>query len=89
MVEGSKVDRAAHANDPHDGYGVFSFDKAVAVALDYAADGNTIVLVTADHGNSGMSIGRPADKGWCARLTLDEPDYAPDTLSLQFGRAGT
>lgn len=73
MVEGSKVDWAAHANDPVAMATEFlAFDKAVAVALDYAQrDGNTIVLVTADHGNSGMSIGRPADKGY-ARLTLDE-----------------
>ena len=72
MVEGSKVDWAAHANDPVAMATEFlAFDKAVAVALDYAQrDGNTIVLVTADHGNSGMSIGR-VDKGY-ARLTLDE-----------------
>lgn len=72
MVEGSKVDWAAHANDPVAMATEFlAFDKAVAVALDYAQrDGNTIVLVTADHGNSGMSIGR-VDRGY-ARLTLDE-----------------
>lgn len=73
MVEGSKVDWAAHANDPVAMATEFlAFDEAVAVAMEYAErDGNTIVLVTADHGNSGMSIGRPAHKGY-ARLTLDE-----------------
>ncbi len=60
MVEGSKVDWAAHANDP---VGIASefvaFDRAVAEALDFAKkDGNTVVIVTADHGNSGLSIGR-------------------------------
>lgn len=60
MVEGSKVDWAAHANDP---VGVatdlLAFDKAVGVALDFAQqDGNTVVIVTSDHGNSGLSIGR-------------------------------
>ena len=36
-----------------------AFDRAVQVALDFAkADGNTIVVVTADHGNSGLSLGR-------------------------------
>jgi len=46
MVEGSKVDRAAHANDP---VGIVSdviaFDRACTVALDYAAkDKNTVVI---------------------------------------------
>lgn len=59
MVEGSKVDYAAHSNDP---MGVISeydaFDKAVAVAMDFAKkDGNTTVIVVPDHGNSGMTMG--------------------------------
>lgn len=67
MVEGSKVDWAAHANDP---VGVISdilaFDKAVGVALDFAKkDGNTLVISVADHGNSGISIGNKAtDKNY-------------------------
>ena len=59
MVEGSKIDWAAHANDP---IGLISdilaFDKAVGVALDFAkADGNTLVIAATDHGNSGITIG--------------------------------
>lgn len=59
MVEGSKVDYAAHSNDP---MGIVSeydaFDKAVAVAMDFAKkDGNTTVIVVPDHGNSGMTLG--------------------------------
>lgn len=59
MVEGSKVDYGAHSNDP---MGIISeydaFDKAVAVAMDFAKkDGNTTVIVVPDHGNSGMTIG--------------------------------
>lgn len=59
MVEGSKVDYAAHAKDP---VGLLSdfkaFDDAVGVALDFAKkDGNTTVVVVADHGTSGMTIG--------------------------------
>ncbi|MDY6122309.1 MAG: alkaline phosphatase [Porphyromonas sp.] len=60
MVEGSKVDWAAHANDP---VGIVSellaFDRAFAVALDFAKrDGRTAVVLLSDHGNSGISIGR-------------------------------
>lgn len=59
MVEGSKVDWAAHANDP---VGIVSdvlaFDRAVKVALDFAKkNGNTLIIAVTDHGNSGISIG--------------------------------
>lgn len=62
MVEGSKIDWAAHANDP---VGMISdylaFDEAVGVALDFAREnGNTVVISAADHGNSGISIGSAA-----------------------------
>lgn len=59
MVEGSKVDWAAHANDT---VGIISdvlaFDRAVKVAVDFAKkQGNTLVIAVTDHGNSGISIG--------------------------------
>jgi len=59
MVEGSKIDWAAHDNDP---VGVISdllaFDDAVNAALEFAAEnGYTLVLVLSDHGSGGMSIG--------------------------------
>ena len=60
MVEGSKVDWGAHANDPVAATTeMIAFDEAIGVALDFAKkDGNTVVIVTSDHGNSGLSIGR-------------------------------
>lgn len=59
MIEGSKVDWAAHANDPVGMATEFlGFDRAVKAAIDFAKkDGNTVVLMTADHGNSGISLG--------------------------------
>ena len=59
MVEASKVDWAAHANDP---VGLVSdtlaYDAAVKVALDFAKkDNNTMVIAVTDHGNSGFSMG--------------------------------
>jgi alkaline phosphatase len=58
MVEGSKVDWAAHANDPVGLVSdIIAFDDAVKVALDFAKqDGQTLVVAVSDHGNSGMSI---------------------------------
>lgn len=59
MVEGSKIDWASHANDPVGvTTDVLAFDAAVKSALDFAKkDGNTVVIVAADHGNGGLTIG--------------------------------
>ena len=73
MVEGSRVDYAAHADDP---IGIMTefiaFDDAVKVALDFAKkDGNTTVVVLPDHGNSGCSIGKPSYGGYSSRGVQD------------------
>ena len=72
LVEGSKVDWAAHANDP---IGVISdtlaFDNAVKVALDFAKkDGNTVVISVTDHGNGGITIGNTAMAACCFALLV-------------------
>lgn len=59
MVEGSRVDMAAHAMDP---IGIITeflaFDKAVGIALDFAKwNGETAVVILPDHGNSGINFG--------------------------------
>jgi len=73
MVEGSKVDWAAHANDAAALITDFiAFDKACGVALDFAkANGKTVVVVVPDHGNSGFSIGSNKCPNY-ATLTKDE-----------------
>lgn len=58
MVEGSQIDLRGHANDSE---GIISetldFDTAIKSALDFAeCDGNTLVIVTADHETSGMAL---------------------------------
>jgi len=60
MVEGSHIDKEAHSKDT---LGVINemidFDKAIAKVLEFAKkDGNTLVIVTADHETGGMSIPR-------------------------------
>ncbi len=59
MIEGSRVDMAAHANDPIGIIREFlAFDKAVGVAIDYAKkNGETAVVILPDHGNSGINFG--------------------------------
>lgn len=65
QVEGGKVDWAAHANDaPALLYEQLAFDDAVTVAIDFAdRDGNTLVVMTTDHGNAnpGLFYGEKAD----------------------------
>jgi len=59
VVEGSKVDWAAHAHDAVALMGdVLAFDRAFQVALDFAKRcGNTIVIVASDHSTGGLAIG--------------------------------
>jgi alkaline phosphatase len=66
FVEGSKVDWAAHSNDPVGLVGdLLAFDEAVYKALEFAKkDGNTLVVVVADHGTGGLRIGTKEDKNY-------------------------
>ena len=56
MVEGACIDKHSHDNDMENMMlSAEEFDKAVAAALAFAeADGETLVVVTADHGTGGM-----------------------------------
>lgn len=58
MVEGSQIDWGGHENDAN--YIItemLDFDKTLGVILDYAEkDGNTLVLVTADHETGGFAL---------------------------------
>lgn len=73
MVEGSQVDWAAHANDAAtiiDEY--LAFDEAVGKAIEFAKkDGNTVVVVAADHGNSGFTIGSSNCSGY-DKLSIEQ-----------------
>jgi alkaline phosphatase len=65
MVEGGKIDWAAHANDAAATVtDTLAFDDAVGVGLDFAAKhpDETLVIVTADHECGGLSIGEKLGK---------------------------
>ena len=76
MVEGSYIDYGAHANDQE--YVVnetLDFDRAVKEAFDFAErDGNTLVIVTADHETGG--------------LTIRGGDYQTGNLTTSFSTTG-
>jgi alkaline phosphatase len=58
MAEGSQIDWGGHANDTQ--YIInemIDFDKAIGAAFDFAdKDGNTLVIITADHETGGFSL---------------------------------
>lgn len=58
MVEGSQIDWAGHDNDfEYNVQETIDFDKAVGIALEFAKkDGNTLVIVTADHETGGLAL---------------------------------
>jgi alkaline phosphatase len=59
MVEASQVDWAGHNNDAESLVGeMLDFENVIAAALDFAEkDGNTLVVVTADHETGGYTLG--------------------------------
>jgi alkaline phosphatase len=65
QIEGGKVDWGAHANDIGALlYDQAAFDEAIKVAIDFAAkDGETLVIITTDHGNAnpGVIYGKDAN----------------------------
>ena len=58
QVEGALIDKRSHANDAAQTLEeIKAFDEAVRVARDFARrDGNTLVIVTADHECAGFNI---------------------------------
>lgn len=74
MIEGSKVDWAAHANDPAGIVTEFlAFDKAVKKVTDFAKkNGETVVVIAPDHGNSAVSIGNMRRSSGYDRIPKNE-----------------
>lgn len=58
MIEGSQIDWGGHANDANMIITeMLDFDKTIGAVLDFAEkDGNTLVIITADHETGGFAI---------------------------------
>lgn len=85
MVEGSQIDWAAHKNSV---VGVISemedFVEAVGLVLDFARNqGDTLVIITADHETGGMTIGRDNIYRWDAR-PLRGVKRTPQEMAQQY-----
>ncbi len=78
MVEGSQIDWAGHGNQAN--YMITEmndFDRVVHKVLDYAEkDGETLVLVTADHETGGFTLGAAGENGYDADYSIIAPTFA-------------
>lgn len=91
QIEGGAVDWAAHANDaPALIYEQIAFDEAIADVIDFAEkDGETLVIITTDHGNGNPGL-FSSDKKFDLLQTVKQsnnwvinrikPDYTPSKL---------
>ena len=65
MVEGARIDKACHSNKFDSAVKeLLDFDQAIAEAIRFAdEDGNTLVVISADHETSGLAIwnGKPSE----------------------------
>ena len=76
MSEGARIDHAAHAVDVSGVIAeVLAFDEAVKIALDFAKkDGDTLIVVTADHETMGFDISEPLDYDVLSKMKVT-PEY--------------
>jgi alkaline phosphatase len=53
------------------------FEKAVGSVLDFAEqDGETLVIVTADHETGGFTLGAAGENGYSADYSIIDPTFA-------------
>lgn len=84
MVEGSQIDWGGHDNDV--AYIIsetVDFDQAVGIALDFAEkDGETLVVITADHETGGMSNLEGSFKEHRADGKFTTPNHSAEPVIL-------
>lgn len=84
MVEGSQIDWAGHDNDV---VGAMSemrdFEQAFEKVRDFAKEnGETLVIVTADHSTGGISIGSDGEYNWDP-APIQAAKHTPDYMAQQ------
>jgi alkaline phosphatase len=96
QVEGARIDHAAHGNDAAALlWDQLAFDDALGAALEFAARaGDTLIVVTSDHGNSspslnGMNDGYLDSTPFFARLAKAKGSYGAVRRRATSGGAPT
>ncbi|MFC3901091.1 alkaline phosphatase [Aliicoccus persicus] len=89
MVEGSQIDWAGHSNDVASAMSEMEdFENAFAAAIEFAeADGETLVVATADHNTGGFSLGVDGYYQWLAE-PLHEMERTPEFLASEIVENG-
>jgi alkaline phosphatase len=84
MVEGSQIDWAGHANNQEYFFSEMNdFNDAVNIALDFANEnGETLVLVTADHETGGMSTVEGNSDGSKIKLKYNTGHHTADMVPV-------
>jgi alkaline phosphatase len=88
MVEGSQIDWEGHDNEEEGVvYETLQFDMAVGEALEFAKeDGNTLVLVTADHETGGLTVTQGHPDGSYMRVEFSTGSHtATPVVSYAYG----
>lgn len=88
QVEGASIDKQDHAANPCGQIGeTVDLDEAVQVALDFARkDGNTLVIVTADHAHSSQIIANDAQAPGLTQALMTKDG---SIMSLSYGNSET
>ena len=78
MIESSQIDWAGHGNQVQYMINEMNdFEQTVKSVMDYAeADGNTLVIVTADHETGGFTLGAAGENGYGADYSVINPTFA-------------
>ena len=78
MIESSQIDWAGHGNQVEYMISEMNdFEQTVKSVMDYAeADGNTLVIVTADHETGGFTLGAAGENGYGADYSVINPTFA-------------
>ncbi|PRB07578.1 alkaline phosphatase [Microbacterium sp. MYb64] len=86
QVEGASIDKQDHAANACGQIGeTIDLDEAVQVALDFAkADGNTLVIVTADHAHTSQIVDSTPPTSLSIALKTTEGS----TMKVSYGTAG-
>ncbi len=78
MIESSQIDWAGHGNQVE--YMITEmndFEQVVRSVMDYAEkDGETLVIVTADHETGGFTLGASGENGYNPDYSIIEPTFA-------------
>jgi len=91
MIEGGRIDHAAHRNDAAGTIrDTLAFDEAVGVALDFQRKNpDTLLIVTADHETGGMAIiGHSKDSKEYVGIDLAAIQKAQASMEVILGELG-